>query len=107
MKNGVVAYISGYLWISDSIQNNYYIIGFKDEIIHNNVSDFSLYNEKLLAIKENGKVFIYLYNSLCSLLEDALTCISILQRNSSYTELNILVEGEKYIINNNCQIYRV
>lgn len=98
-------YIDGKLWISKNNKNELYYVGFKEFLIQDNVSKFSLFKSKVLAIKKGCKIYIYYFNKFGLDVEDALTLICILNENNNFDLAVIYIDNICYNIDKNCNIY--
>lgn len=91
-------------WITNSKEHTGFIIGYKDETLMNNISRFSFFEDKLLAIEVNSVVFVYLIVPNGKTMNDACTLVRVLYPFSNTEFIRIAVDEYLYMIDSNCTI---
>lgn len=101
------SFLSGYLknfWVKNSKNHTGFVIGYKYDTLADHISNFSFFEDKLLAIEVNSVVFVYLIVPNGKTMNDACTLVRILYPFSNTEFIRIAVDEYLYMIDSNCTI---
>ncbi len=99
-----VHFFCGDFWIATTEESILFDIGYKDVVIMKNADAFSTFEEKILAIRSFGDVYVYIINKNCSNVEDAVTLINILSKRGIYEVARFMLDEYLFNVDFNCKI---
>lgn len=104
MSYSKFTYVCGNFWIGFYENSNLFDILYKDVLIHKNISAFSIFEEKILAVKNMDTVYVYLINASAITAEDAVTLIRAENQRGNFELIKFNLNEYLFTVDFNCKI---